>query len=104
MPQQRYRFPPGSGLDYDSTRDDTFVKVAAADTGGASALMEDHLKREFALGLHLHRQHAETFYILAGAVNFTLTVTGWRRRAPACIFRPACCMRLICRSGAPRVA
>ena len=36
MPQQRYRFvPPGSGLDYDSTRDHSFVKVAAADTGGA---------------------------------------------------------------------
>jgi hypothetical protein len=34
MPQQRYRFvPPGSGLDYDWTRDHTFVKVAAADTG-----------------------------------------------------------------------
>jgi hypothetical protein len=48
MPQKRYRFvPPGGGLDYDWTRDHTFVKVAAADTGGAYALMEDNLKREF---------------------------------------------------------
>ncbi len=71
MPAKRYRFvPPGGGRNYDWTRDHTFVKVAAADTGGAYALMEDNLKREFALGLHLHRQHAETFYILDGPVNF----------------------------------
>ena len=71
MPAKRYRFvPPGGGPDYDWTRDHTTVKVAAADTGGAYALMEDNLKREFALGLHLHRHHAETFYILDGVVNF----------------------------------
>ena len=81
-----YRFPPGSGLDYDSTRDHTFVKVAAADTG-ASALMEDHLKREFALGLHLHRQHAETFYILAGAVNFHVD-DDWMAAPGACVHIP----------------
>src|SRR5690349_12070665 len=67
----RYTFvPPGGGANYDWTRDHTFVKVASADTGGAFALMEDNLKREFALGLHLHRQHAETFYILDGRVDF----------------------------------
>ncbi len=33
------------------------MKVSAADTGGTYALMEDNLKREFALGPHLHRQH-----------------------------------------------
>jgi len=32
------------------------VKVSSAHTGGAFTLMEDNLKREFALGLHLHRQ------------------------------------------------
>jgi quercetin dioxygenase-like cupin family protein len=67
----RYRFvPPGGGPNYDWSRDHTFVKVSASDTGGAFALMEDNLKREFALGLHLHRQHAETFYILSGNVDF----------------------------------
>jgi len=66
-----YRFvPPGGGTSYDWARDHTFVKVAAADSGGAYALMEDNLKREFSLGLHLHRQHAETFYILEGQVAF----------------------------------
>jgi hypothetical protein len=43
---------------------------ASPDTGGAFALMEDNLKLEFALGLHLHRQHAETCYILDGEINF----------------------------------
>ena len=67
----RYRFvPPGGGPGYDWSKDHTFVKVSAADTGGAFALMEDNLKREFSLGLHLHRQHAETFYILEGNVDF----------------------------------
>ena len=78
---------PGSGLDYDWARDHTFVKVAAADTGGASALMEDNLKREFALGLHLHRQHAETFYILAGAVNFHID-GDWMAAPGACVHIP----------------
>ncbi len=39
--------PPGGGTSDDWARDHTFVKVAAADTGGAYALMEDNLKREF---------------------------------------------------------
>jgi hypothetical protein len=52
---KRYRFvPPGGGPNYDWSRDNTFVKVSGADTGGAFALMEDNLKREFALGLQLH--------------------------------------------------
>jgi quercetin dioxygenase-like cupin family protein len=70
---QRYAFvPPGAGQGYDWSRDHTFVKVSTADSGGAFALMEDNLKLGFALGLHLHRQHAETFYILQGDVDFYL--------------------------------
>ena len=74
--------PPGGGPNYDWTRDHTFVKVSAADTGGAYALMEDNLKREFALGLHLHRQHAETFYILQGQVDFFID-GDWMTATPA---------------------
>jgi quercetin dioxygenase-like cupin family protein len=78
----RYRFvPPGGGQDYDWARDHTFVKVATGDTGGAFALMEDNLKREFSLGLHLHRQHAETFYILDGRVDFHID-GDWMTAAP----------------------
>ena len=32
--------------------------------------MEDNLKANFRLGLHMHRSHAETFYILEGSVAF----------------------------------
>ena len=89
MPTKRYRFvPPGGGPNYDWTRDHTYVKVAAADTGGAYALMEDNLMREFALGLHLHREHAETFYILDGVVNFYID-DDWMAAAPgACVHIP----------------
>ena len=62
--------PPRGGANYDWANDHTFVKVSSADTGGAYTLMEDNLKASFALGLHLHREHAETFYILEGAVDF----------------------------------
>jgi quercetin dioxygenase-like cupin family protein len=80
---KRYGFvPPGGGRSYDWTRDHTYVKVSAADTGGAYALMEDNLKREFALGLHLHRQHAETFYILDGNVDFYID-SDWMTAVPA---------------------
>lgn len=68
---KRYRLvPPGGGKDYDWSADHTFVKVSTEDTGGVYALMEDNLKSSFALGLHLHRHHAETFYILEGEIDF----------------------------------
>jgi quercetin dioxygenase-like cupin family protein len=86
MPAKRYRFvPPGGGPNYDWTRDHTLVKVAAADTGGAYALMEDNLKREFALGLHPHRAHAETFYILDGVLNFYIDGDWMAAAAGACV-------------------
>ncbi len=67
----RYSFvPPMGGKDYDWSADHTYVKVSAEDSGGAYTLMEDNLKATFRLGLHLHRHHAETFYILEGRVDF----------------------------------
>ena len=62
--------PPGGGPNYDWSADHTFVKVSAGDTGGQYTLMEDNLKANFRLGLHMHRYHAETFYILEGAIDF----------------------------------
>ena len=47
-----------------------FLRISAADTGGQYTLMEDNLKANFRLGLHMHRYHAETFYILEGSVDF----------------------------------
>jgi len=62
--------PAQQGPNYQWANDHTFVKVSTKDSGGAHTLMEDNLKATFALGLHLHRQHAETFYILEGSVDF----------------------------------
>lgn len=62
--------PPGGGANYDWSADHTFVKVSAADTGGHYTLMEDNLNANFKLGLHMHRHHAETFYILEGQLDF----------------------------------
>ena len=62
--------PPRGGLNYDWSADHTFVKVSSADSGGQYTLMEDNLKANFRLGLHLHRSHAETFYVLDGSVDF----------------------------------
>jgi quercetin dioxygenase-like cupin family protein len=89
MTRKRYRFlPPGEGPNYAWSRDHTFVKVGADDSNGAFALMEDNLKTEFALGLHLHREHAETFYILEGAVNFYLDGDWLTAEPGACVHIP----------------
>ncbi|MEO1331550.1 MAG: cupin domain-containing protein [Pseudomonadota bacterium] len=86
---ERYRFlEPGGGVSYDWSADHTFVKTSAADTGGAYALMEDNLKPQFALGLHLHRQHAETFYILEGAVDFHVDGDWMTAETGACLHIP----------------
>lgn len=73
--------PPGEGTNYDWENDHTFVKVSAADTGGAYTLMEDNLKPTFALGLHRHDHHAETFYFLEGKVDFYVDGT-WIEATP----------------------
>ena len=63
---------PGEGPNYQWENDHTFVKVGAEHTNGAYTLMEDNLKAQFALGLHKHDTHAETFYFLEGVVDFHL--------------------------------
>lgn len=68
---KRYSFVrPLGGTDYDWSADHTYVKVSADDTDGHFTLMEDNLKSTFALGLHRHDHHAETFYILEGDLDF----------------------------------
>ena len=67
----RYTHLPNMmGTSYQWENDHTFVKVSAVDTRGAYTLMEDNLKPDFALGLHRHDHHAETFYFLEGEVDF----------------------------------
>lgn len=71
----------GEGPNYDWENDHTFVKVSSEESGGAFTLMEDNLKASFALGLHRHDSHAETFYILEGAVDFFVD-GDWHRCGP----------------------
>lgn len=86
---QRYTFhAPGGGVTYDWENDQASVKVGAADTGHAYTLVEDNLQLSFALGLHLHRQHSETFYVLEGSLSFYVD-GDWLTMAPgACLHIP----------------
>jgi len=102
---RRFSFlPPGSGPNYDWASDHTFVKVSAADTGGHYTLMEDNLKATFALGLHLHRHHAETFYILEGLIDFHVDGAWMTAEPGACLHVPpgiehACTLAEGCEAG-----
>ena len=79
---------PGAGQSYEWENDHVFVKVAAAETGGAYTVVEDNLKSTFKLGLHLHRHHAETFYILDGSIDFHVDGEWMTATAGACLHIP----------------
>lgn len=81
MSKRYAKLGPGEGPNYDWENDHTFVKVSGQDTGGAYTLMEDNLKASFALGLHRHDSHAETFYFLEGTVDFYVD-GAWHRCIP----------------------
>ena len=85
----RYVFhQPGGGDSHEWENDHIFIKVGSADTGYAYTLVEDNLKTTFSLGLHLHRHHAETFYILQGSLEFFID-GDWMTAGPgACIHIP----------------
>ncbi|NNF38267.1 MAG: cupin domain-containing protein [Gemmatimonadetes bacterium] len=80
--------PPGGGRGYDWSSDHTFVKVGKEHTGGAYTLMEDNLKPGFALGLHRHDHHAETFYVLEGPIDFYVNDEWIAAAAGTCIHVP----------------
>lgn len=86
---KRYSYiPPMGGPNYDWSADHTFVKVSADDTNGQYTLMEDNLKANFKLGLHLHKNHAETFYILEGSVDFYVDGDWMTLDVGACLHIP----------------
>lgn len=86
---KRYTFlPPGGGISYNWENDHVFVKVAASETGGAYTVVEDNLKSTFELGLHLHRYHAETFYILEGSIDFYVDGEWMSAETGACLHIP----------------
>jgi len=102
---KRYSYvSPGGGQNYDWSADHTFVKVSAGDTGGQYTLMEDNLKANFRLGLHMHRYHAETFYVLEGSVDFFVDGDWMTCEPGACLHVPpgiehACILSDGCKSG-----
>ena len=79
---------PGGGTGYEWSADHTFVKVGAEHTDGAYTLMEDNLKSGFALGLHRHDRHAETFYVLEGPIEFFVNDAWVAAEAGTCIHVP----------------
>ena len=63
---------PSDGTPFDSMGDKQRVMLGADDTAGTYTIIEDTLQPDFNLGLHMHRFHAETFYIIEGTVDFTI--------------------------------
>lgn len=85
----RYSFiKANEGKNYEWESDHTFVKVSAQDTNGSYTLMEDNLKATFALGLHRHESHAETFYILEGTLDFYVDGDWLRAEQGSCLHIP----------------
>jgi quercetin dioxygenase-like cupin family protein len=80
--------PPRGGQNYEWENDHIFIKVASEDSGGAYTVVEDNLKATFALGLHMHRTHAETFYILEGRLDFFVDGEWITADAGSCLHVP----------------
>ena len=64
--------PAGQGREFAWKSDDAFVKVSAENSGGDFSMIEDNLTTEFRLPRHVHREHAETFVVISGRVEFVL--------------------------------
>lgn len=58
----------------------TEIHLDSADTGGAFCLLVDEPPPRWSLPAHLHRDHAETIYVLDGELE--MTVDGRRSRLP----------------------
>ena len=63
---------PGGGRSIDLGNFAMVVKAAAADTGGAFALLEATEPAGFGPPMHIHRDAAEAFYVLAGEYRIFL--------------------------------
>ncbi len=63
---------PGEGRTIDLETFRMSVKAGPADTGGAFALLEAEEPPGFGPPLHIHRDAAEAFYVIAGEYSFFL--------------------------------
>ena len=62
----------GDGREFKWKSDHAFVKVSAEESGGLLSMIEDNLTADFVLPLHKHAEHAETFFIVDGVVEFII--------------------------------
>lgn len=62
----------GEGRKFKWKSDHAFVNISAEESGGSLSMIEDNLTTEFALPLHKHAEHAETFFIVEGLVEFVI--------------------------------
>ena len=62
----------GEGREFKWKSDHAFVKVSADESGGLLSMIEDNLSVDFVLPLHKHLEHAETFFIVDGVVEFII--------------------------------
>ena len=60
----------GEGKEFRWKSDHAYVKISSEDSGGRYTMIEDNLTTEFHLPRHLHKTHAETFYVVSGVVEF----------------------------------
>ena len=62
----------GEGRAFKWKSDHAYVKVSAEESGGLLSVIEDNLTADFVLPLHKHAEHAETFFIVDGIVEFII--------------------------------
>ena len=64
---------PGESEDFGIPGDRLAVKLSGKSSGGEYSIIEANLQPGTAGGgLHMHRWHAETFYVLEGEIEFTI--------------------------------
>jgi mannose-6-phosphate isomerase-like protein (cupin superfamily) len=71
---------PGAGRVVGVLGDRTLFKVESEQTGGAYAILEQHIPAGHGPPLHVHRHETEVFYILEG--DFEITIGGQKIAAP----------------------
>lgn len=72
MAEQRYYASQGEDENYRWGSDHVYIRVTGEHTNGAYAIVEDNMVAGFYLPPHYHKEHAETFIVLAGEIEYTV--------------------------------
>ena len=80
---------PDDGRKFEWSNECVTVKLAGEETDGSYTLVEVRVASEFTLPLHVHRNHAETFFILEGELDFRLGDRRFQATAGSTIHVPA---------------